>query len=156
MPLPYDVIIADPPWKFANRANRMAPKYPLMELDEIMALPVSMLAAECAMLILWVPPAIQHSHGFPVVERWGFTPKTELIWCKTTKIPAGGRVLPMWEKQYNIHPKIGGGNYLRSAHEKAIVAVRGFGAPMKLIKNYGVPTYLATSDIRPRRTCSMN
>ena len=86
----YGTILADPPWRFSNRTGKMAPehqrllRYPTMELEEIMELPVQMLAAQQSHLYLWVPNALL-AEGLEVMKRWGFTYKTNLIWYKTRK-----------------------------------------------------------------------
>ncbi|HOO72875.1 MAG TPA: MT-A70 family methyltransferase [Spirochaetota bacterium] len=87
---PYATILADPPWQFQNRTGKMAPehkrllRYPTMELNEIMALPVSKLAAAKSHLYLWVPNALLQE-GLKVMEAWGFTYKTNLVWYKIRK-----------------------------------------------------------------------
>ena len=86
----FSTILADPPWRFANRTGKMAPehqrllRYPTMELDEIMELPVQMLAAPQSHLYLWVPNALL-AEGLEVMKRWGFTYKTNMVWYKTRK-----------------------------------------------------------------------
>ncbi|WP_298271519.1 MT-A70 family methyltransferase [Geobacter sp.] len=86
----YGTILADPPWRFSNRTGKMAPehqrllRYPTMELEEIMELPVPMLAAPQSHLYLWVPNALL-AEGLEVMRRWGFIYKTNLIWYKTRK-----------------------------------------------------------------------
>jgi N6-adenosine-specific RNA methylase IME4 len=83
-------ILADPPWRFDNRTGKMAPehqrllRYPTMELDEIMALPVKSIAAEGSHLYLWVPNALI-AEGLEVMKSWGFTYKTNLVWYKIRK-----------------------------------------------------------------------
>jgi N6-adenosine-specific RNA methylase IME4 len=86
----YGTILADPPWRFSNRTGKMAPehqrllRYPTMELEKIMELPVQMLATPQSHLYLWVPNALL-AEGLEVMKRWGFTYKTNLIWYKTRK-----------------------------------------------------------------------
>jgi N6-adenosine-specific RNA methylase IME4 len=86
----YSTILADPPWQFQNRTGKMAPehkrllRYPTMELKEIMELPVPRLAAAKSHLYLWVPNALLQE-GLQVMEAWGFTYKSNLIWYKTRK-----------------------------------------------------------------------
>lgn len=86
----YGTILADPPWRFSNRTGKMAPehqrllRYPTMEFEEIMELPVQMLAAPQSHLYLWIPNALL-AEGLEVMKRWGFTYKTNLIWYKTRK-----------------------------------------------------------------------
>lgn len=84
---PYATILADPPWQFQNRTGKMAPehkrllRYPTMELREIMDLPVPELAAAKSHLYLWVPNALLRD-GLSVMEAWGFTYKSNLVWYK--------------------------------------------------------------------------
>ncbi|HLX60127.1 MAG TPA: MT-A70 family methyltransferase [Planctomycetota bacterium] len=87
---PYSTILADPPWQFQNRTGKMAPehrrllRYPTMELKEILELPVPRLAAAKSHLYLWVPNALLQD-GFKVMEAWGFTYKSNLVWYKVRK-----------------------------------------------------------------------
>lgn len=86
----YSTILADPPWQFQNRTGKMAPehkrllRYPTMELREIMELPVARLAAARSHLYLWVPNALLQE-GLRVMEAWGFTYKTNIVWYKVRK-----------------------------------------------------------------------
>lgn len=86
----YSTILADPPWQFQNRTGKVAPehkrllRYPTMTADEISELPVPDLAADSAHLYLWVPNALL-AHGIKVMEAWGFTYKTNLVWYKVRK-----------------------------------------------------------------------
>lgn len=86
----FGTILADPPWRFQNRTGKVAPehkrldRYPTMELPEIMALPVSAIAAPKSHLYLWVPNALL-MEGLRVMEAWGFTYKTNIVWYKVRK-----------------------------------------------------------------------
>lgn len=86
----FGTILADPPWRFANRTGKMAPehkrllRYETMSMQEIMELPVSQLALPQSHLYLWVPNALI-LEGFEVMKRWGFTYKTNIIWHKIRK-----------------------------------------------------------------------
>ena len=86
----FGTILADPPWQFQNRTGKMAPehkrltRYPTMTLDEICALPVASIAEARSHLYLWVPNALL-PEGLKVMECWGFTYKSNLIWYKTRK-----------------------------------------------------------------------
>lgn len=90
VPDQYSTILADPPWQFQNRTGKVAPehrrllRYPTMELKEIMDLPVSRLAAAKSHLYLWVPNALL-MEGLKVMDAWGFTYKTNLVWYKVRK-----------------------------------------------------------------------
>lgn len=87
---PYAAILADPPWQFQNRTGKVAPehrrllRYPTMELKEIIDLPVSKVAAAKSHLYLWVPNALL-LEGLKVMEAWGFTYKTNIVWYKVRK-----------------------------------------------------------------------
>lgn len=86
----FGAILADPPWRFANRTGKMAPehkrlaRYPTMTFEEIMELPVAQLALPRSHLYLWVPNALV-LEGLEVMRRWGFTYKTNLVWYKVRK-----------------------------------------------------------------------
>lgn len=86
----FSTILADPPWQFMNRTGKMAPehkrllRYPTMELEEIRQLPVGRLAAARSHLYLWVPNALL-AEGLEVMQAWGFTYKTNLVWSKIRK-----------------------------------------------------------------------
>ncbi len=86
----YSTILADPPWQFQNRTGKMAPehkrllRYPTMELQEIMDLPISKLASAKSHLYLWVPNALLQE-GLRVMSAWGFTYKSNLVWYKIRK-----------------------------------------------------------------------
>ena len=55
-----------------------------MALDEICAWPVTEWADSSAHLYLWVPNALL-AEGLRVMQAWGFTYKTNLIWHKVRK-----------------------------------------------------------------------
>lgn len=86
----YKTIYADPPWQFQNRTGKVAPehkrlnRYSTMSLEDIMALPVETVAEDRCHLYLWVPNALL-PEGLKVMESWGFTYKTNLIWEKVRK-----------------------------------------------------------------------
>lgn len=86
----YRTIYADPPWQFANRTGKMAPehrrlhRYRTMTIDEICAVPVKSVAADPSHLYLWCPNALL-AWGLRVMEAWGFTYKTNLVWYKIRK-----------------------------------------------------------------------
>jgi N6-adenosine-specific RNA methylase IME4 len=82
--------MADPPWQFQNRTGKVAPeharlsRYSTLTLDEIAALPVGELAAQPSHLYLWVPNALL-PEGLRVMEAWGFTYKSNIVWHKVRK-----------------------------------------------------------------------
>ncbi|WP_374391501.1 MT-A70 family methyltransferase [Sphingopyxis sp.] len=115
----FGTILADPPWRFANRTGKMAPehhrlsRYGTMDLEEIKALPVVEVAAKPSHLYLWVPNALL-SEGMEVMNAWGYQYKTNLIWHKIRKDggPDGRGV----------------GFYFRNVTEVILFGVRGKGA----------------------------
>lgn len=112
----FKTILADPPWRFANRTGKVAPehrrldRYSTMDLDDIKALPVADVAAKNAHLYLWVPNALL-PEGISVMEAWGFRYISNVIWAKR-RIDGGpdGR---------------GVGFYFRNVTEIILFGVRG-------------------------------
>lgn len=86
----FKTVLADPPWRFANRTGKVAPehrrlgRYGTMALDEIKALPVGDVVAKDAHLYLWVPNALL-PEGIAVMESWGFRYVSNIIWAKRRK-----------------------------------------------------------------------
>ncbi|MGD9866953.1 MAG: MT-A70 family methyltransferase [Hyphomicrobiales bacterium] len=86
----FSTILADPPWQFQNKTGKVAPehkrlsRYSTLTLKEIKELPVSMLATEPSHLYLWCPNALL-PEGLAVMEAWGFSYKSNLIWHKVRK-----------------------------------------------------------------------
>lgn len=86
----YNIIYADPPWKFkaysdAGNGKGAQQHYDCMTLEDIKALPVDKISAEDCVLFLWVTfPTIQQ--GFEVISEWGFVYKTVAFnWVKKNK-----------------------------------------------------------------------
>ncbi len=112
----YGAVLADPPWRFANRTGKVAPehkrlrRYATMALEEIAAVPVADLAAPRSHLYLWVPNALLRE-GLEILEAWGFRYVTNLVWYKV-RMDGGpdGR---------------GVGFYFRNATEILLFGVRG-------------------------------
>jgi len=86
----FSTILIDPPWRFQNRTGKMAPehkrlhRYPTMSLEEIAALPVDKHAGNPSHLYLWCPNALL-AEALHIMEAWGFTYKTNLVWYKIRK-----------------------------------------------------------------------
>lgn len=112
----FATVLADPPWQFHNRTDKMAPehkrlrRYPTMELEDIKGLPVEKVLAATAHLYLWVPNALLAA-GLEVLAAWGFTYKTNIIWYKIRK--DGGP------------DRRGVGFYFRNVTEMLLFGVRG-------------------------------
>ena len=87
---PFSTILADPPWRFSNRTGKVAPehrrlsRYDTMTTAEIRALPVPEIVTDKAHLYLWVPNALI-AEGLLVMESWGFTYKSNIVWAKRRK-----------------------------------------------------------------------
>lgn len=95
LPLPdtaggFKTVLADPPWRFANRTGKVAPehrrldRYSTLTLDDIKDIPVSSVAADNAHLYLWVPNALLPD-GMAVMEAWGFRYVSNIVWAKRRK-----------------------------------------------------------------------
>jgi N6-adenosine-specific RNA methylase IME4 len=84
-----------------------------MTLDEIAKIPVQEIVKNTAHLYLWVPNALL-AEGLHVMNAWGFTYKTNLIWYKIRK--DGGP------------DRRGVGFYFRNVTEILLFGVRGKGA----------------------------
>ncbi len=101
----FPTIYADPPWSYSNTAARGAANnhYRTMTLQDICTEPVRELSASVAHLHLWTTNAFLRE-AFDVIEAWGFTYKSCLVWIK---------------------PQLGMGNYWRVSHEYLLLGVRG-------------------------------
>ena len=86
----FSTVLADPPWRFTNRTGKMAPehrrlaRYRTMSVDEIAALPVCEITAPVSHLYLWCPNALL-PWGLRVMESWGFSYKSNIVWHKLRK-----------------------------------------------------------------------
>jgi N6-adenosine-specific RNA methylase IME4 len=112
----FATVLADPPWRFTNRTGKIAPehrrlsRYETMTLDDICALPVAGLVHDTAHLYLWTPNALLPD-ALRVMEAWGFTYKSNIIWHKIRKDGGSdGR---------------GVGFYFRNVTEMILFGVRG-------------------------------
>jgi N6-adenosine-specific RNA methylase IME4 len=117
----YRTIVADPPWPFTRtlpekggghwlyradrekRARTSAARYGLMQIEELMNLPVGLWAMDDAHLYLWATNQFM-AEAHQIAKAWGFVPKTILTWVK---------------------PRLGMGTYFRNNTEHVIFAVRG-------------------------------
>jgi N6-adenosine-specific RNA methylase IME4 len=133
MSVPYSLIYADPPWKFATYSQKGLGRsaeawYDCMTLSQIKALNVNQLAALDAVLLLWTTdPFLQLA--FDVIKAWGFTYKTVgFYWVKEPT---------SW---------FGTGYWTRANPEQCLLATRGH--PKRL--NADVPKLI----MAPRRAHS--
>jgi N6-adenosine-specific RNA methylase IME4 len=126
---PYRVLCADPPWKFGDslpgKGRGAAKHYATMRVEEICAYPIPPVADD-AVLFLWRVASMQ-MEALMVAEAWGFTPKTEVVWVKTTSpvrtaYLGPSRAQEVW--QY-FTLAFGMGRTVRASHEACLVATRG-------------------------------
>lgn len=111
----FDLIMADPPWRFTTRsakgitAKGAGGHYGTMTLAEIKAMPVADLAARDCLLWLWATNPMLPD-ALDVLRAWGFTFKTAGHWAKRTR-----------------HGKLafGTGYILRCAGEPFLIGTRG-------------------------------
>jgi N6-adenosine-specific RNA methylase IME4 len=111
-PLPdrrYGVIVADPPWRFepwsrTTGMDRAADNhYVTQPLAAIKALAVPAIAANDALLLLWVTVPML-PHGLKVMAAWGFGYRSHFVWVKD---------------------RIGTGYWNRNRHELCLIGKRG-------------------------------
>jgi N6-adenosine-specific RNA methylase IME4 len=133
----YRAIVADPPWPMRDQGTRLSPAYQggqrkggphygLMSLEDIMRLPLGNLGAPDSLLFLWRLASMQ-PEALRTARSWGYNPVAEIVWCKVT---SQGR------------PRIGGGHYVRNAHEVCLIATRGRAA--KLIQDHSIPSWFCS------------
>jgi N6-adenosine-specific RNA methylase IME4 len=105
-PLPeglFDVILADPPWRYSFTAVSGNPEeqYPTMTLDDLCNLKIP--SAKDSILFLWATnPLIREA--LKVVEAWGYEYLTNLVWIKNG---------------------LGIGHYVRGDHELLLIGKKG-------------------------------
>lgn len=86
----FQTVLADPPWRFANRTGKVAPehrrldRYGTMDLESIKSLPVGDVTSTNAHLYLWVPNALL-LEGIEVLQAWGFRYVSNIVWAKRRK-----------------------------------------------------------------------
>ena len=111
-PLPkgqYNVILADPPWKFEfGLSGAASDHYSTMELDDIKELGKKIPAAKDAYLFLWGTMS-KPREAVEVISSWGFEIKSQFIWVK--------------EKNEKIQE--GPGFYVHGSHEILYICKRG-------------------------------
>jgi len=90
----YGVIYADPPWYFktySNKGKDRSPEkhYTCLNLADIISLPVSKLAKDDSVLLMWVVDPLL-DQAFKVIDAWGFKYKTVgFTWAKTNQKSMG-------------------------------------------------------------------
>lgn len=116
---PFRCVVADCPWAFADKlqgTKGAAAQYPTMSVAELAGFgpPIHLPpVADDAYLFFWRVAAMQPEALF-VINTWGFTVKSELVWVKKTS-------------RGNRH--FGLGRHVRAEHEVCLIATRGKVAP---------------------------
>lgn len=120
----FNVIVSDPPWSFSDKleqsdvARGAAANYSTMTISQIKQMPVKEVAAEGALLALWVPSSLLQD-GLDVMREWGFQHKQTYIWVKTKKEILGD--FSKWVKKNILKsPQV---TYDKSAYTGAIDSI---------------------------------
>ena len=136
----FRVVYADPPWKYDDSGvitpakakpghedgwGRAERHYPTMSIEDLCAMPVRDRLTDDAVLFMWVTSPLL-AECWPVIEAWGFTYKTSMIWAKRT---------PNW------------GHYVSVCHELLLICTRGSCTP-------DVPTPMPESVVSERRSAT--
>ncbi len=104
----YDIIYADPPWRYdfaIAKSVKIENHYPTMSIEELKAMRVP--ASKDCILFLWAT-APKLKEAMDLIEAWGFTYKTNAVWDKK---------------------RIGMGFWFRVRHELLLVATKGKVSP---------------------------
>lgn len=117
-PLSFEVVVADPPWRFRtwgehNQRKSASRHYPLMMTQDIAELPIGELAQKDCLLLLWAT-APMLPQALSVMTGWGFKYKSQMMWRKVT---ANGKV------------RMGTGYWARTMHE--CILMGSIGNPSK-------------------------
>jgi N6-adenosine-specific RNA methylase IME4 len=149
----YNLIVADPPWAFSDKLSMSKVKRGAdaqykgtLSIKDIKELPVRHIAAENAVLALWVPSSML-ADGLETMKAWGFEFKQTHIWVKTKKEPLKGLLKIfyklIWGKAISIVNKkdiakiiddfdigseilaFGLGRLFRQTHEICLIGTRG-------------------------------
>ena len=121
----YNIIYADPPWKYNSRANHKTRfrggacgHYALMSMDEIKKIPIPKITADNCALFMWCTfPYL--ADQIKLFEHWNFKYKTVgFTWVKLNK--------------KNKKPFFGVGYYAKSNAEICLLGIKG---KMKPVNN---------------------
>jgi len=104
----YNIIYADPPWKYATDVSK---HYDSVPIEEIYKFPINKIANKNCALFLWVTYPIL-PEALETVKKWGFRYVTvAFTWIKTNK--KDGR------------PFFGLGNWTRANAEICVLGIKG-------------------------------
>lgn len=111
----YQIILADPPWRYASKGKSIRGKtpYPTMSMKELQALPVPSIAAPTCVLFVWATCPLL-PEALDLIKTWGFRYKTVFkVWLKRT---SSGKT------------SVGPGWWSRPSVELLLCATKGQGA----------------------------
>lgn len=85
----FQIVLADPPWEYRDKASAgergSSYKYPILDIEEIKALPVKKIIDRNCALFLWCPPPHMNI-CIDVMNAWGFKFVTKAFcWVKRNK-----------------------------------------------------------------------
>ena len=104
----YNIIYADPPWKYSTDASK---KYPCVPIKDIQRFPIKQITKDNCALFLWATYPIL-PECIETLKRWGFRYVTiAFTWIKTNK--------------KNGKPFFGMGNWTRANAEVCLFGLKG-------------------------------
>lgn len=113
----FDILLIDPPWKYAKRSNRRtkfglgASQRDLLSIDEMKALPVGNVCKPRSLVFMWTTMPMLDD-ALDIMSTWGFEYKTVgFTWIKVNKI--------------DRKPVFGIGFYTKSNAELCLLGGRG-------------------------------
>ena len=125
----YNIIYADPPWKYKENWGNGAVKhhYDTLDFEALKNMKIKDISDKNCHLYLWVTnPFLKE--GLELLKEWGFEYKQTITWIKTYK---------------NGSPIMGLGYYFRVCTEHCLFAVKGKLPRLdKSMKNVGLSTVI--------------
>lgn len=108
----YQVIYADPAWKYDSQGSPCLPEnrpettrpeyyYPTMELEDMKKLPIKEISEKDCVLFMWATTPMM-PEAFELMEAWGFKYKTMITWVKINATQTG-----YWFKTCTEHLLVG-------------------------------------------------
>lgn len=142
----FNIICADPCWSFNDKLEMSdvkrgaASQYDLLCNKDIIGLDVKGIAADDAVLALWVPSSLLKD-GISTMESYGFALKQTHIWVKTKKEPHKDLITSLlkikslediklsikqlYSFKFNDILYFGMGRLFRQTHEMVLIGTRG-------------------------------
>lgn len=141
----FNVIIADPPWKFDDKLTMSSDKRGtesqykgVLSVDDIVNIDVKSIVGDWGVLALWVPSSML-SDGLRTMTSWGFRQTTTYVWGKTTK---SGKI------------EFGMGRMFRGSHEIALIGTCG--KPYANLENKSQRSLIVDEDLPPDFELALN